>query len=90
MVMCAGAEHGLGQPVAGGVAAVRAVLHGGRLLLRRAGLHDQEGGGGLRLHHGHLRQLPRVRQVRPQQAGDIRNVWQLCKDSIAGLIFIGP
>ena len=42
----------------------RAVLYGGRLLLRGAGLHDQEDRGGLRLHHGHLRQLPCFSQVK--------------------------
>ena len=33
-----------------------------RLLLRGAGLHDHQVGGGLRLHHGHLRAAARLRQ----------------------------
>ena len=41
------------------------MLPGRSLLLRWAGLHDQEDRSGLRLHHGHLRGLPRFHQVRP-------------------------
>lgn len=52
-------------------------LPGGRLLLRRAGVHDLQVRRGLRLHHGDLRALPglhaavdRVHDRAPLLAGD--------------------
>ena len=44
---------------------IYSIYSGGSLLLRWAWLHDQEDWRGLRLHHGHLRGLPRFHQVRP-------------------------
>ena len=56
-------EHRLSGDGAVCVAGLRDLLDGGRLLLRRAWLHDQEDGRGLRLRHGDIRGLPRLHEA---------------------------